>query len=134
LGPLGRRTEKANSIAVALDQEKSRDNTVPFIRVPYTQLIPERPDLEQEDSSNHHEALHAFAAFLAEREDDAAAALIKDLADGASTWVRAKAELGKVMSRLGTALTKDLEAQRKRRVMVTTQVAMKQLRQATRTT
>jgi phospholipase C len=130
LGPLGRRTEKANSIAVALDQEKSREKTVPFIRVPYTQLIPERPDLEKEDSSRHHEALHAFAEFLAEKEDAATASLIQELAKGASTWARAKAELGKVMLRLGTALTKDLETQRKRRVLATTQVAMKQLRQS----
>jgi phospholipase C len=132
LGPLGRRTENANSIAVALDQEKPRAGTVPFVRVPYTQLMPERPDLEQEDSSNHHEALHAFAEYLAEKEDVATAILIKELAKGASTWVKAKAEFGKIMLRFGAALTKDLEQQRKRRVMVTTQVAMKQLRQTKR--
>src|ERR1700732_2581440 len=57
LGPLGRRTEKANSIAGAINQDKLRAGTVPFLRVPYTQLMPDRPDLEKEDSSNHHESL-----------------------------------------------------------------------------
>jgi phospholipase C len=128
LGPLGRRTEQANSIAVALNQDKPRTGTVPFIRVPYTQLMPDRPDLEKEDSSSHHEALHAFAAYLAEGEDAATTILIKELAKGASVWVRAKAAIGKLMLRLGAALTKDLEQQRKKRVTATTQVALKQLR------
>src|ERR1700730_2651205 len=130
LGPLGRRTEQANSIAVALNQDKPPTGTVPFIRVPYTQLMPDRPDLEKEDSSSHHEALHAFAAYLAEGEDAATTILIKELAKGASAWVRAKAAIGKLMLRLGAALTKDLEQQRKKRVTATTQVALKQLRLA----
>jgi phospholipase C len=133
LGPLGRRTEMANSIAVVLNQEKPRPGTVPFIRVPYTQLMPNRPDLEQEDSSKHHEALHAFAEYLAEKEDAATATLIQDLAKGAGTWVKMKAEVGKIMLRLGAALTKDFDRQRKQRVTLTTQVAMKQFRQPTRT-
>ena len=76
----------------------------------------------------HHEALHAFAAYLAEGEDAATTILIKELAKGASVWVRAKAAIGKLMLRLGAALTKDLEQQRKKRVTATTQVALKQLR------
>jgi len=132
LGPLGRRTQTVNSIAVALNQKKPREDTVPFIRVPYTQLMPDRPDLEQEDSSDHHEALHAFAEYLAEQTDLAAAALIRDLAKGESTWVKAKAELGQVMLRIGAALTKDRDQSRKRRVRVTTQVAMKQCRHLNR--
>lgn len=132
LGPLGRRTDAANSIAVALTEPKPRAGTVPFIRVPYTQLIPDRPDLEQEDSSFHHEAIHAFAAYLAEKVDVAAAKLIQDLAKGASLWVRAKAGVGRLLLRIGTALTKQFDKERKHRVMVTTQVAMKQLRQTNR--
>jgi phospholipase C len=126
LGPLGHRTENANSVGVALNQGKPREDTVPFIRVPYTQLMPDRPDLEKEDSSKHHEALHAFAAYLAEKEDTATAALIKDLAKGASAWVTLKAQVGKVMLRIGAALTKELERHETRRVAITTEVAFKQ--------
>ena len=132
LGPLGRRTDNANSIAVALNQQKPRGGTVPFIRVPYTQLIPVRPDLEQPDSSPHHEALHAFAEYLAEKEDMAIAMLIQDLAKGPSTWVKTKAAIGRLLLRIGTAFTKQLDQARKRRIMVTTQVAMKQFRQTNR--
>jgi phospholipase C len=130
LGPLGRRTDNANSVGVALNQDKPRVDTVPFIRVPYTQLMPERPDLEKEDSSKHHEALHAFAAYLAEKEDAATAALIKNLAEGANVWVRLKAEIGKAMLRMGAALTKDLARHETRRVAITTQVAFKQFPRA----
>jgi phospholipase C len=126
LGPLGHRTESANSLGVALNQGRPREGTVPFIRVPYTQLMPDRPDLEKEDSSNHHEALHAFAAYLAGKVDTATAALINDLAKGANAWVRLKADLGKAMLRVGAALTKDLERHETRRVAITTQVAFKQ--------
>ena len=132
LGPLGLRTQQANSIGVALDQETPRQGTVPFIRVPYTQLMPERPDLEKADSSNHHEALHAFAEYLAEKEDAATAIFIKELAQGAGWWVSRKADLGKLFLRYGAALTKDLEQQRKQRVMTTTRVALRQLRQLPR--
>ena len=132
LGPLGRRTENANSIAVALNQTKPRGGTVPFIRVPYTQLIPERPNLEQEDSSAHHEALHAFAAYLAEKVDVAVSRRIQDLAKGASIWAKTKAGIGRLLLRIGTALTKQFDQERKQRVRLTTQVAMKQLRQMKR--
>jgi phospholipase C len=128
LGPLGRRTEQANSIAVAINQRQPRDGTVPFIRVPYTQLMPDRPDLEKEDSSNHHEALHAFAAYLAETEDEATANLIKEFAKGANLWVKTKAAVGKLMMRMGSALTKGLEQQTKTRVTTTTRVALRLLR------
>jgi phospholipase C len=132
LGPLGRRTETANSIAIALNQPEPRAGTVPFIRVPYTQLMPERPDLEQQDSSLHHEAIHAFAAYLAQKMDLTAARLIQELSKGASIWVRTKAGVGRLLLRIGTALTKPFDQERKHRVMVTTQVAMKQLQQTNR--
>lgn len=130
LGPLGRRTEVAKSIGIAFNQDKPRAGTVPFIRVPYSELIPERPDLEKEDSSNHQEALHAFAAYLAEERDSATAKLIQELARGGSFWVRSKATLGKLMIRVGNILTKDLEKLRRKRIITTTEVAMRRLRQA----
>jgi phospholipase C len=128
LGPLGERTRQANSIAVTLNQESPRETTIPFIRVPYSELIPDRPDLEKEDSSAHHQALHAFAEYLAEARDAATAKLIRDLAEGGSWWVRAKSWLGKLMLRRGSALTKDLETLNRRRVATTTQTALRELR------
>jgi phospholipase C len=132
LGPLGDRTKAANSIAAALNQPKPREGTVPFIRVPYTQLMPERQDLEQQDLSAHHGALDAFAAYLAEKVDANAAKLILDLARGASIWVRAKAAIGRLLQHIGSAFTKDFDQAQKQRVMLTLQVARKQLRQMNR--
>src|SRR5438132_5989981 len=56
LGPLGARTAAANSIGVALRDEK-RVGLLPFIRIPYTELMLGKPELEKEDRSTHHEAI-----------------------------------------------------------------------------
>jgi phospholipase C len=127
LGDLGRRTEAANSIEVALNQNQSRQDTLPFIRVPYTNLIPERPDLEKDEPSNHQEALHAFAWYLAQGKDAATADLIATLAKSATGWVKLKADLGRLMLYLGTSLTKELEDLQRKRVRATTQVALHQV-------
>ena len=128
LGPLGRRTQEANSIRVVLDQNQPRQTTVPFIRVPYSNLMPERPDLEKEDSSDHQQAIHAFAWFLAQSAETVSADLLRELTGAAGLWVRSKAELGKLMLRVGTALTSDLEKRRTMRIRITTDVALRQLR------
>jgi phospholipase C len=128
LGPLGRRTQEANSIRVVLDQNQPRQTTVPFIRVPYSNLMPERPDLEKEDSSDHQQAIHAFAWFLAQSAETVSADLLRELTGAAGLWVRSKAELGKLMLRIGTALTSDLEKRRAMRIRITTDVALRQLR------
>jgi phospholipase C len=130
LGPLGDRTASTstNSIEVALTLEKPRKDTVPFIRIPYTNLMPERPDLEKEDSSDHHEALHAFAAYLSEKEDAAIAEAIRVAAQAAGIWSKSKSNLGKWMLRFGNYLTKDLEKQNKEKVRLTTDVALRRLR------
>jgi phospholipase C len=128
LGSLGRRTEAAKSIKIALNQEKPREKTVPFIRVPYTNLVPERPDLERRDSSNHHEALHAFAWYLAKGTDATTADIIEELAGATRLWAKSKATLGKLMLRIGASLTKDLDYLRRARVQKTTEAAMRQLR------
>ncbi len=91
--------------------------------------IHERPDLEKEDSSNHHEALHAFAAYLAQERDAATATLVAELAKSAGFWVNSKAELGKFMLRIGTALTKELDELKKKRVRTTTELALRQVHQ-----
>jgi phospholipase C len=126
LGPLGARTAAANSIAVAL-RDKRRDDTVGFIRVPYTELVPDHPEWEQEDSTAHHEGLHAFAYFLSKEEDAATAALIETLAAGAGWWVKAKATLGKFFLSLGNNLSKSAQRVRQDRIKQTTAVAMKAL-------
>jgi len=94
--------------------------------VPYSELIPGRPDLEKEDSSDHQQALHAFASYLAEERDAATAKLIRELARGGSWWLRAKAALGKLFLRGGNA-TKDLEDLRRKRVVTTTQTALREV-------
>jgi phospholipase C len=64
LGSLGRRAAAATSIGVALREDEPRTDTVPFIRVSYTQLMPPNPALETRDDSNHHDALRLFAQHL----------------------------------------------------------------------
>jgi phospholipase C len=127
LGPLGLRTASANSIGVAINEEQPRRDTVPFIRVSYTNLMPERPDLEKEDSSDHHTALHAFAAYLAEEKDAATAEAIRVAARGAGVWSKSKAKVGKWLLKFGNYLTRDLEKLNKEKVRLTTDVALRPL-------
>jgi phospholipase C len=66
LGPLGRRTAAATSIGEAIREPAPRADTTPFIRVPYTVLIPEHPEWEQQDQdSKYHQGLQAFAQRVA---------------------------------------------------------------------
>jgi phospholipase C len=127
LGPLGERTAKANSIAVAL-RDKRRDDSVGFIRVPYTDLVPDHPEWEQEDSTAHQEGLHAFAYFLSKEEDAATAMLMAKLAAGAGWWIKAKTALGKFFLSIGNGLSKSVQKVRQERVRQTTAAAMKVLR------
>ncbi len=127
LGDLGLRTAAAESIGVALNQEKPRDDTVPFIRVPYSTLVPPRPDLEKEDSSSHHLALQIFARYLSEVEDVGSTEAAKILTSTASWWIRSKANLGKSMLWAGAKLTRELEEFRKGKITTITQLALKRL-------
>ena len=65
LRPLGERTAKASSIAVAI-REQARDDTIAHITMTVGQLTP--PDPEVEDAgfgiSGHHRALRKFSAYL----------------------------------------------------------------------
>jgi phospholipase C len=129
LGDLGQRTATANSIGVALNQDRPREDTLPFIRIPYTTLIPLRPDLEKEDSSNHQAALVKFAEYLARTEDAGSTEAIKLLAGSASWWAQTKAEIGKTFLWAGAHLTRELEQYRKEKVATTTRVTLKRLNQ-----
>jgi phospholipase C len=127
LGPLGNRTAAANSIAVAL-RDKRRDDTVGFIRVPYTELVPDHPDWEQEDSSAHQAGVHAFAYFLSKESDTATAALLEKLAEGAGWWLKAQSWLGKKFTSAGNWLNKGVQTVRQKRIEQTTNVAMSVLK------
>jgi phospholipase C len=127
LGDLGQRTGAAESIGVAVNQDRPREDTLPFVRIPYSTLIPPRPDLEKEDSSNHQTALQKFAEYLAKTEDAGSAEAIKLLASSASWWARTKAAIGKTCLWTGAQLTRELEQYRKEKVATTTRVALKRL-------
>jgi phospholipase C len=122
LGPLGARTAAANSIGVALRSQK-RVGVLPFIRVPYTDLIPAKPDLEESDRSRHHEAIHAFALFLAREEAAVMGRLVEDLARGAGAWMKLKAWVGASFKRMGRWLGKSADDQRKREIAATSGIA-----------
>jgi phospholipase C len=64
LGPMGRRAAAATSIAVALRESQPRTDTIPFIRVPYTVLMPAHPEWETLDNSEHQDGLRLFAQHL----------------------------------------------------------------------
>ena len=64
LGPLGLRTASAASIAAALREASPRTGTIPFIRVPYTLLMPEHPEWETRDDSPLQDGLRLFAHHL----------------------------------------------------------------------
>jgi phospholipase C len=85
LSPLGNRTAQATSIADAIRESEPRTDTIPFIRVPYTLLMPDHPEWEQADTSNHHDALAAFVRHLEAAAGQAPpqAATIADQADAA---------------------------------------------------
>ena len=58
------RVAVATSIGAAIREPQPRTDTVPFIRVPYTMLIPPHPEWETRDDSLHHEGLQMFAQHL----------------------------------------------------------------------
>ncbi len=108
LGSLGVRTAAANSVGVAITEAQPRTNTLPFIRISTSVVLPARPDLEKEVDSNHHIALRAFANYLRTELEVEAAKKLEEVAV-AGTWIRSKARLGKVFLKWGEKLTHDLE-------------------------
>jgi phospholipase C len=114
LGPLGARTAAANSIGVAITETAPRIDTLPFIRISTSEVLPDRPDLEMEVNSDHHIALQAFAKYLRTEMGDAAKVL-QEVAEG-GRWMNLKARVGKLFLRLGTFLTKELEDNDQKRI------------------
>ena len=70
---LGDRTASANSIARVLDSgpDRPREDTTAFIRVPFSQLIPDKSELDSyENAVNENQAsLHLLADFINEELD-----------------------------------------------------------------
>lgn len=123
LGPLYARTAAATSIAVALRSEMQPTTVLPFIRVPYSSLMPSNPDLEKEDLSRHHRAIHALAAFLARDIGPATGALVQLIAKEAGAWTRLKAAVGNLLRKIGSGLAKELGKQQDDRTWAVGEVA-----------
>ena len=113
LGSLGRRTADAQSLSAAL-RSNLRTNTPAFVRVPYTDLVPDNPMLEREDLSEHHKALQAFAYYFANEMRDADFARLVSFEP--SAWVRFKGAVGRWLLSAGTGLNADLQHSRRARI------------------
>jgi phospholipase C len=116
LGSLGARTAAANSIGVAITESQPRTDTLPFIRISTSVVLPDRPDLEKEVNSDHQIALQAFAKYLRTEMGDAAKVL-EEVA-GAGWWMNLKARVGKLFLRVGTSLTNELEENDQKRIQL----------------
>lgn len=125
LGSLGERTNAANSIGIALNQKIPRTDTPAFIRVPNTLLIPDKPELEQNDLSRHHRAIHAFALQLASEREELMGDLVQVIAREAGAWVRMRAYLGELLQRTGKWFSGSLKKQRAEKLDATIEVAIK---------
>jgi phospholipase C len=102
LAKLTDRSDQANSLEVAFTEPQPRTDTIPFIRVPYSDLIPPRPDLEKQDSNSHQQAIQGFSAFLAQHVEAPVARQSQNLV---GWFTRAKNFLGRQFLRAGNALT-----------------------------
>jgi phospholipase C len=109
LGPLGERTAAAHSLSPLFTESAPRRDTAAFIRVPYTELIPEHPEWEKRDATGHHAALAAFSYYLAKSEGTALPHALQALERGAGWWVKLKATLGEALAGAGNSLMSDLE-------------------------
>lgn len=107
LDSLGPRADAANSIGVAIKDGPPRDDTIPFIRISTSKVLPPRADLEREIDSVHHLALQEFASALRRNVGNAALAL-EEVANP-SWWMKTKARAGKKLIKWGEALTHDLD-------------------------
>jgi hypothetical protein len=115
LGPLGARTAAANSIGVAITETQPRPDTLAFVRISTSEVLPPRPDLEKEIDSSHHIALQAFANYLRTEMGVEAAKALEDVAEP-GVVMKTEARIGKVLVQVGTALTKALDDNDQKRI------------------
>ncbi len=102
LDKLTDRSDQANSIEMALTESAPRTDTIPFIRVPYSVLIPPRTDLEKENFNAHQLAMQGFSTFLSGKMETSTAVETKKPV----VWItRGKNFLGRLFLRAGNALT-----------------------------
>jgi hypothetical protein len=114
LNDLGKRTAAANSIAVAIREANARNDTTGFIRVPYSDLISPRPDLEQADDTGHHQALQAFSKYLSITGDKTASESLEVGSAASGALVAMKHEIGSKLLAIGTELTKEFNDARQK--------------------
>jgi phospholipase C len=109
LGSLGSRTAAAQSLSCLITEVAPRTDTIPFIRVPNTELIPDHPEWEKRDASDHHAALAAFSFYLSRSEGMVMPEALQALERGAGWWVKVKATLGEGLVTAGNWMMSDLE-------------------------
>jgi phospholipase C len=110
---LGRRTMGPDVLGDSLPWAPAlRTDTIPFIRVPNSDLISKRPDWEYEDVTKHHEGLHLVADVL-NATDDAIEGAVADAAHAAAKderpLARLRAAMGDRLIAMGRALRRPLE-------------------------
>ena len=119
LDPLGARTTDPDTLGPSLPWAPAmRTDTIPFIRIPYSDLIPAEPDWERQDVRQHQEGLHLLAEALqagpvTEQGTIAAARAIEARE---SSWARARATMGDRLIEMGRALRRPLELEEKARI------------------
>ncbi len=110
LRPLTKRSDAANSIGCAI-QDKIRDDTPKFIRVPYSSLIPPHPEWELSDTSKHHNTFEQLADIILDDAkgiwgESAELVAFREAAKAADFWSKTKTYIGSVLVKFGYKLTK----------------------------
>lgn len=106
LKPLTARSDAANDIGCAIRSEKRAD-TPQFIRVPYTDLIPDHPAWELADTSVHHSAFDKLADKILDVGGEAVElAGLRAAVDAEGVVMRIKARLGTILVNIGYSWSK----------------------------
>jgi phospholipase C len=128
LGPLGARTSKANSIGGAItSKQRPEDDTVAFIRVPFSELINNDNNGATLETSSHQQAIHILAAFieheLVASESPIFSQSVSLVSFISRQWINIKSWMGKQLLKVGSTLaSKGIEVHHQR-VQKTTSVA-----------
>ena len=130
LGGLGERTAKAHSIRPTITTVRREEaDTVPFIRVPYSELVPAKPELEKSASSSFQKSLESFVHYLeagsSKAEDRLSAKAIEALAAEAGLFERTKTGVGKWFIGIGSGLTRGAEERERQRIDTITRSILK---------
>ena len=120
LPPLTKRVSAANNINVALRPTMRRD-TPQFIRVPYSDLLPQHAEWELSDLSNHHNAIFKFldqVLDVAEGDfgEELMAAGLEFTANTETWWKRVLGSVGAWFVSIGHKMAGPLIVARRERV------------------